>query len=141
MFRLDISSGVEEHDGAPFYRGAALIGDFEEEFLAAAVHWSAQRYQRQWREAARRLAEGADLAAFISSFVHPDAVAHLWVGHSDGRQVTFRNLLSLPAIRGALLDPDHPERLLRPRQEASPTEELISEWIIPLADVSAFAAS
>ena len=140
MFRIVLSPGTEVHDGAQFYRGFIQLGDFEEEFLAAAAHWSRERYERQWRDAAKRLAAGAEVAVFITSFVHPDADAFVWAGWRDGDIVHVQNLLSLRENRDGLLDPERPEASIGPRQTVSEDGQGVSEWSVGMADISAFAA-
>lgn len=140
MFDITLSDNVEYEDQAPFYRGVLQLGNFTEEFLAAASLWKAERYRRQWREAARSLAGGAERVAFITSFVHPDAVNVLWPAWREGGLVYIQNQLSLPENRRGLLDPDSPALQVGDRAFQTANGP-IPEWIVPIDEIAAFAAS
>ena len=72
MFDIDLPPEVHSDEGARFYEGRFVLGEHSERFLAAAK-WDVSRYKTQWRAAAQELLNGAGRAAFVTSFVHPDA--------------------------------------------------------------------
>ena len=139
MFNLTVSELIEEHDGTPFYRGVIQLGDSEEEFLAAASLWTPDRYRRQWKEAATALAPGSARTAFITSFVHPDAINTLWPAWREGDLVYIQNHLTLPEVRRGLLDPRMVHQHVGERMSEG-EDGPISEWVVTWREIVAFAA-
>ena len=139
MFSLTLSELIEQHEEAAFYRGTIRMGDFEEDFLAAASLWTPDRYRRQWKEAATALTQGAIRTAFITSFVHPDAINVLWPAWREKDLVYIQNLLSLPELRQGLLDPDRVSLHVGERRTSS-ADRPPSEWVVSLRDIATFAA-
>jgi hypothetical protein len=139
VFDLTLDDTVEHQEGAPFYRGRIRLAGFEENFLAAASLWSPDRYRQQWKAAATSLASGASRTAFITSFVHPDATNVLWPAWRVGRLVYIQNHLSLPEKRRGLLTPEAVAIHVGDRVSAGDSGP-ISEWVVLVSDIAAFAA-
>ena len=140
MFKLSLVPVVESHDDASFFRGTITLGDFSEEFLAAAWLWDSERYKQQWRAAARALIAETDRSAFVTSFIHPDAHHNvIWPAWRVGRLVYVQNHLLLRANLPAVLDVDGIHRFVGDRQTSNEDGEPISEWMVTLDDVTAFA--
>ena len=141
MFNLALFPLPESHDDASFFRGTITLGDFSEEFLAAAWMWDAERYKRQWRAAAHELVAERDRSAFVTSFIHPDAHHNvIWPAWRVGRLVYIQNHLLLRHTQPGVLDVDHIYRSVGARRTTSEDDEPISEWVVTLDDVAAFAA-
>jgi contact-dependent growth inhibition (CDI) system CdiI-like immunity protein len=141
VFNLTLFPLPEIHDDASFFRGTITLGDFTEEFLAASWLWDADRYKRQWRAAAQELVAERDRSAFITSFIHPDAHHNvIWPAWRVGRLVYIQNHLMVRDTLTSVLDVDHIYRFVGARRTTSEGDEPISEWVVTLDDVAAFAA-
>src|SRR5512143_1500564 len=140
MFRLALIPVLESHDDATFFRGTITLGDHSEEFLAAAWLWDAAKYEHQWRTAARELVTLTDRSAFVTSFIHPDAHHNvIWPAWRVGRLVYVQNQLMRHPQTG-VLDTDHIHRFVGERRTTTEDGQALSEWIVTLDDVAAFAA-
>jgi hypothetical protein len=73
MFDIQLTDEAppELDGGVSALYGSIEIGDFKEKFVVSLVEWTPERYERQWREAAKRLLEGFAKSAFVTSFVSP----------------------------------------------------------------------
>ena len=80
---------VEERDDDGERAGRIVIGDFEEGFLAPTEYWDADDYRRQWLEAARRFAEGADRSCFVTQA--EDDFLEWWKVYRVDAKAVFRN--------------------------------------------------
>jgi hypothetical protein len=141
MFILELSDSTERLDDAEFYRGRIVLGDDGEEFLAAAWLLSADRYRRQWRDAAADLLGIKGKSAFVTSFIHPDAHHNVvWPAWREGDLVYFQNHLLLREITGRILDVDNIHECIGERQLHSEDGDRISTWTVPTSAVASFAA-
>lgn len=111
-------------------RGRVILGDFSEEFLALLHDWRREDYERHWREAAERMANGADRTVFFTS-----AFTFRWAMWRDGAEVY---------VQEHCIDaPNFPERFdpaelfahIRDHVKGEP----VSEWTIPFASITNFA--
>ena len=141
VFRLTLIPIPEAHDDASFFRGTITLGNHSEEFLAAAWLWDADRYERQWRDAARDLLAERDRSAFITSFIHPDAHHNvIWPAWRVGRIVYIQNHLTSRHQLHGVLDVDHIHRFVRERSTTTEDGQAVSEWVVTLDELAAFAA-
>jgi hypothetical protein len=139
MFDIRLSAEVmREADNGNAFLGAwgtIQLGDFSERFVAALSAWSPEEYERQWQEAARRLARGEAKSAFVTSFVSPHADEYFewWKCYRVDQSVYIQNQLrfydQLPAFftRDALYDFVEDRKIF---SDGSQT----SEWQLPLQD-------
>lgn len=135
MFRVEIrdcSSGVG--------KGWIQIGDFAESFEMVFEFWSPQEYQRHWIEAIRRMVDGAEVGALVTSVTNPDTANFLfwWPMYREGNRIIFQNQILF------LTELEQPFRLEEyvafvPRRETINEDgDKISEWAVPLADLKGF---
>ncbi len=141
MFSIQLEDVPLLQDGAEFYEGTIVLGEYRERFLAAAFLWGPSRYEEQWQAAASALAHGAQRAAFITSFVHPDASSNvIWPAWREGETVFVQNRLLFRDQLAAVMDPDRVAALVGERRTTNEDGEVLSEWQVPLADMVRFAA-
>jgi hypothetical protein len=141
MFSIELDPEVHTEEDAQFFQGRITLGDHSESFLAAASPWDADRYRRQWHNAAQHLANGAERTGFITSFVHPDAHhTFVWAAWRIGNLVHFQELLLLRERLPAVLDVDRIDRFIPGHQPTTEDGHAISEWVVPIEDLAAFAA-
>jgi hypothetical protein len=141
VFRIEIGREIEQDEDSRYYRGLITIGDYEESFLAASGLWDWQAYERQWRDAARRLLEHRDRTAFVTSFSHPDAHHNfVWPAWYEDDIVYLQHRLLLRECLPSVLDVDRIHDIIGPRETVTEDGDEISQWTVPLADIAAFAA-
>ena len=141
MFKLTLSPVTESHDDATFFRGTISLGNYSEEFLAAAWLWDAPTYEHQWRAAARALIAERDRSGFVTSFIHPDAHHNvIWPAWRVGHLIYVQNHLLLRDLLPNVLDVDHIHRFVGERRTLGEDGQPISEWVVTLDEVAAFAA-
>jgi hypothetical protein len=139
VFDLRLTPAIEICDDAAFYRGTIVLGDFSEEFLAAASLWEPTAYQGQWQAAARALVADADRTAFVTSFVHPDGLNTIWPAWKLGHLVYVQNRLLDRSQLASILDVARIAEVVGDREVVSEDGEPLSEWVVTLDDVAAFA--
>ena len=70
--------------------GRIFLGPVHAPFEASLEYWEPADYERQWRAAAERVADGAPGALFLTSYRGPGASNHsAWRAQRDGNQVEF----------------------------------------------------
>jgi hypothetical protein len=128
----DVPESLEEFlgEGAMGLRGRITLGDYAEEFMALLGPWAREDYERHWREAALRLARGADRTAFFTS-----AFEFRWTLWRVGDHV-FAREHSLEA--DGFPEPFDPANLYAHIQDR--TAAPVSEWRLDFGAVAAFAA-
>jgi hypothetical protein len=127
----------EEIDGCRV--GEICIGTFRERFASSFDYWDEATYERQWHDAAARIAVG-DKSAFITSITDPNTANFIrwWAIYRDGDvvklqdQICFLDQLSEPFDVAAV------DRFVRPRRETTPNGEKISEWTTTASAVRVF---
>lgn len=131
-FIRDDDESLEEFlgPGARGLRGRITLGEYTEEFVALLDPWTRADYERHWREAARRMAEGADRTAFFTS-----AFEFRWTMWREADRVYVQEHFLLADGFPEPFDPADLFAHIRDR-ETGP-----SEWTLDLADVVAFAES
>ncbi len=135
MFSIELTERA-----APMGRGAIRIGDFDEEFELSLEFWSAEDYERQWRQALEALIDGADRAALISSMTDPRSANFLfwWPAYRDGDDVIFQSGVLFLEDLDDTFDPARWDAHVPPRERVAETGEPISEWRVPLTDIRNF---
>ena len=141
-FALFFTSGpLVDWEGWPYAIGRIVIGLFDEPFEADMKTWAIQDYERQWREAAGRLASGAPRTAFLTSDRGDRAAWHSWwpAWREQGILRVQHHLL----LRDQMTDPfdvRDPYRHIRERRTVSDDGKPVSEWEIDVNEVLAFAS-
>jgi hypothetical protein len=141
-FDLFFTSGpLVDWEGWSYAIGRIVIGLFDEPFEADVGSWTVVDYQRQWKEAAARLARGEGRTAFFTSYKGVGAAWHAWwpAWREEGMVRLQHHLL----LRDQLTDPfdiREPYRHISERRGVSEDGEAISEWAVGIEDVLAFAS-
>jgi len=116
-------------------RGRIVLGEFEEEFLAALGPWTQRHYERQWMQAARRVVEqGHNHTGFFTS-----AFQFFWTAWLEGEILIFQQKLLLEDTLLAPFDPADPYPQVGERTTESDGDR-ISEWRVSLTDVKEFVS-
>jgi len=139
VFDLRLTPTIEMCDDATFYRGTIVLGDFSEDFLAAASLWSSVAYQRQWQAAAHALVTDSDRTAFVTSFVHPDGLNTIWPAWKIGHLIYVQSRLLDRSQLATILDVDRIAEFVGDRETADEDGQALSEWVVTLDEVAAFA--
>jgi len=132
---------VEDLDpGVEAVYGQIRLGDFQESFVADVVLWKPSQYLQHWRSAVRRIVEGEERSALITSFLEPSLSRYLvwWPLYRDGQNVRIQNQLR---FFDQLRRPFSLERYwdsVDQRRQISDNGEKISEWIVPVEDMKAY---
>lgn len=116
--------------------GEIVLGTHRERFEMPLHHWDSAAYIRQWDEARRSLARGADRACFITGMNDPRTANFIqwwpaWRIKGDihvQNQILFFDRLSRP------FDEKRPVTSVGERTTHSEEGQKISEWVVPLAE-------
>ena len=140
MFAIEVISSPHVEFGEPVVRGRITLGEFEEEFVAPLVFWSAEDYRRQWREAAELILRGTGKTCFVVAMrASPaDGAIFFWSAYKFGSAVYFQHQLLLPETVSGNFDPSNPFAQIGERQVRSETGERISEWQVSWEDILRF---
>lgn len=135
MFDLAFTGDAPEwqDEGFPTLRGAIVIGDYTEDFLAPLGPWQRSDYERHWIEAGRRLVAGADRTAFITV-----AFQFWWPMWRDGDDVIVTEELLWFSRGAATFDPIHPFDSISNWSALSEDGDPVSHWRCHVADVAGF---
>jgi len=126
----------EQEEGWLALRGCSVLGEFQEEFLAALGPWTREQYQRHWIQAARRLVEGPyDRTGFFTS-----AFQFWWTMWREGEDVFVQQQLLISETLREPFNPDDPYRQLRDRHSTSDDGLPLSEWRLTMNDIRDFLA-
>jgi hypothetical protein len=122
--------------------GVILIGDFRETFSAALDLMSKRDYLQQWRYAARRIAEGSDCSAIITSFADRggEIVGMWWPLYlCAGGLVAVQNRLILREVVDGRFSVNTCYDYVGPHNTMTEDGDAISEWVISVSELAAFA--
>lgn len=110
MFRIRFLTPAVINDDGWNHAGAEFnLGDVRLCFLVDLSHWSMAAYQQQWRQAIRRLAEGAPSSALMTAYRGTGDTAHvMWAIWCTTEGVFVQNHSVLPADLEEPFDPDNP---------------------------------
>lgn len=123
------------HAGAELRLGGARFG-----FLVDLSHWQIGDYERQWRNATRRLLHGAPSSALMTAYRGHGDVTHLmWGLWRDADYLYLQQHSVIGRELEAPFDPDAPHLQLGERIATSTHGLPIPEWRVDLIDVYAAA--
>ena len=121
-------------------RGLITLGDHTQGFVAALDYWNRRQYEAQWIAAARRLLDGEDCTAFLTSLSDPATVDYQrwWPVWREGERLYAQeHLLTLKQLDRPF-DVSDPYVHIQERQQTSEGGHRIAEWRLRLADMSGF---
>lgn len=122
-----------QEEGWDALEGEIILGGHRERFLAALDPWARSDYERHWIDAARRLLEGVDRTAFITS-----AFQFWWPMWREGTNIVAHEQLLWAEPIARVFDPADPFRAIDDRVSVNEDGDEISEWHLSLADIQAF---
>ena len=122
-----------QEEGWDALEGEIIVGGHRERFLAALDPWERTDYERHWIDAARRLVEGADRTAFITS-----AFQFWWPMWQVGPKVVVHEQLLWAEPIASVFDPADPYRAIGERVSTTEDGDKVSEWELSLADIHDF---
>jgi hypothetical protein len=123
--------------------GRICLDEFEEYFPINITFWSADQYRAQWREALKRICEGADTSCLLTSVDRPDGADTFfdsWFIYRFGAEVVFHNKLLLAEKVGDDFSLDRLCNSAPCYNAISEDGAPISEWRMPLMAVEEFLA-
>ena len=120
--------------------GKIQIGDFSETLIASLVSWDRMQYERHWASAIRRILEGQERSALITSFVQPPLSRHLvwWPMFRDCETVHVRQQLLFFDQLAQPFSVEDPWDFIGERIHSSSDGSKISEWTLPIEDMEAY---
>jgi hypothetical protein len=133
--RIRFVNKINYEPGLAF--GEIVLDDFVENFEASLALWSADRYERQWREGVDRLLSGASRSCLITSVwdTRSEAFGFWWVLYREGDRVAVHNQLLLHEVLGKNFNPDDPYESIPDRVSVSADGEQISEWFLAFDEI------
>src|SRR5262245_7128862 len=117
--------------------GAIVIESFEERFFAPVSYWQPADYQRQWKEALRRILTDAETSCLITALRDPASANFLvwWPMYRVDEIIFVQNqLLFLESLPGGFTV-QNPFQHIHPRQRVNRHGQGISEWPVPVSHV------
>jgi len=119
--------------------GEICIGTFRERFSCDVSFWGASRYERQWLEAAERIANGTS-GVFIVSITDPNNSNFIrwWAAYREGDVVILQEQVCFLDELSQGFNVDRPEEALQPRETVAEEGQQISEWTTSLSALQAF---
>jgi hypothetical protein len=140
MFAIEFVGNPQIEFGELAARGRITLGEFSEEFVAPLVFWTADDYQRQWREAAERILDGFEQSCFVAAMRESplDGAIFLWPAYRFGDVVYFQHKLLLPEVVKGNFEPSNPYAQVEERRTLSDDGEPISEWQVSVGDIARF---
>jgi hypothetical protein len=141
MFQIRVlTPPIPNQDGC-LHAGAELrLGGERFGFLVDLSHWQIANYERQWRDATKRLLHGAPSTGLMTAYRGPGEVAHLmWGFWRDADCVYVQQHSVLGGELDASFDPHAPYAHLGERIPTSSHRLPIPEWRVDLVAVYAAA--
>lgn len=122
--------------------GVIRIGDFEERFVASLMYWTPQDYRRHWQQAIRRIVNGSERSCLITSIVDPACSKFLfwWPIYREAQTVFLQNQLLFFDQLSSAFDSSVPFVHVAERRTVNADGERISEWSVPIEELSRFSA-
>ena len=141
-FSISFDSGSpssDYEDGYPRMMGTITIGAAVERFASVTAMWNQATYERQWRDAARRLLDEG-VALLCTDFVadSDQSSCDLWYMYREEETVYIYNVFLLDELRPDTAFKDL-YALIPLRSEVA--GEDISEWTVPVGAVQAWLHS
>jgi len=126
--------------------GEITLGDFSEHFIAPTDYWGMRAYEKQWREAVRRVVDSdsdIDSMLIISMPNLSEAdVIESWPLYKVGSNVFVQNSRIDQELLDEKIDEENLYKIIPPRETISKdTGEPISEWKLSLGDLKDWLSS
>ena len=120
--------------------GRITVGSFSENFETDLGHWDRSRYEADWRANVRRILDGADRAALLTSLTEPTMANFFvwWPLYRDGDTVRIQNHLLFLEELPAPFDIDHPWKSVRDRETTDEDGNRFSEWSCSVSDLASW---
>jgi hypothetical protein len=117
--------------------GEITLDDFVETSETPLTFWSADRYERQWREGIDRLLKGALRSCLITSMLdsRSEPFGVWWKFYREGDHVVVQNQLLLSEVLGGDFDPDRPYPSIPDRLQFSAEGAPVSEWVLEFSQI------
>jgi hypothetical protein len=135
VFDLAFVHDEPEHheEGWEALQGEIVLGEHRERFLASLDRWARRAYEHHWIDAARRLLDGADRTAFITS-----AFQFWWPMWRHGDSLVVQEQLLWTDESAHVFDPADPFCAIGERMSVTEDGTRVSEWTLRLADIQDF---
>ena len=136
-FLINLDSEVFESDGDLVVSGALKIGEVNESFHASLSYWDKGRYLSQWKYALKRLLNGEQRSAVVTTMYDPSKANFIfwWVMYLVGDSVYVQNhVLFLDELDRAFDETDL-YGFIPERETRSEDGEMISEWMVALSAI------
>jgi hypothetical protein len=136
VFDITFLNGPPERqeEGWDALRGRIVLGEFEEEFLAALGPWGRSAYERHWIEAASRVVDlGHDRTGFFTS-----AFQFFWIMWRRGDDLLVHEKLLIQQTLLEPFDPADPYRQIGEYARVNDDGVPVSEWRVSMDDLRAF---
>ena len=142
MFKILLTEEIvpETDPGVTAVYGKIEIGQYSETFVCSLVSWDRLRYRRHWWQSLRRLLDGADRSALITSYVQPELANHLvwWPLYRQGKTVHVQNQLLFYNQLPAPFSERNPWSSVGERKILNAEGRTISEWTTDIDSIRTF---
>jgi CdiI N-terminal domain len=137
-FSVDFASVPQAGTAAPLAVGSIRINSFEESFQADLSYWSAQDYQRSWRQQLLRAVSRRTDSCVITSISDPATANFIewWLLYPRGEKVAVQNHVLLLQDLAEPFDPQQPERHIPPLERVSDDGVVLSTWDVSVEAVN-----
>ncbi len=141
MFRVRVITPPVQNEEGWLQAGAELcLGSERFAFLVNLQHWTIPQYERQWREATRRLLHGASATALMTAYGGPgEAIHQMWGLWREDSHVYVQQHSVASSDLDPPFDPTTPYEYLGQRIATSRHALPIPEWRVDLIQVYAAA--
>lgn len=144
-FSICFTSEPDQHLGddpnEPYALGRIVAGGLDEGFASTLYEWGQRDYEAQWLHSLRRLIAGDKKVVLITQYVNPAESSHLewwalYCGEDD--MVYVQNHLRFYDQLGSNFSVADANRFLAERITVNEQGNRISEWEVPLAEITLF---
>lgn len=120
--------------------GEIVIGDFTEKFEASLSYWKEEDYRKHWEDGLARILSGNKKSCLITTMYDPHVSNYIfwWPLYREKESIIFHNqILFLKKLKPPF-DPKFPYEHIDDRVSEDEDGWKISEWQIPITDISHF---
>jgi hypothetical protein len=134
MFDIYLTDEVvrEPNPAVPAVYGKIQLGAYVETFVASLVFWTPSQYEQHWHLAAKRMVEGAEKSALITSYIEPtlqpDEFLIWWLLYRDLDTVFVQNQFLFFERLRAPFSTSNPWDSIPNRRTVNDEGMKISEW-------------
>jgi hypothetical protein len=141
MFRARVFTPPVRNEEGRLQAGSELrVGRERFTFLVDLQHWTIAEYERQWREATKRILHGAPSTALMTAYRGPgEAIHHMWGLWREAAHVYLQQHSVSSADLDTPFNPNDPYQHLGERIATSKHALPIPEWRLDLVDIYAAA--